>query len=134
MGSSRKKCRILLTVSGVALTGLALVLARPLSAIFVGYDEALLEMTVRGFVIYSLSFLVTGFNIYGSAFFTALNNGPVSAAISFLRTLVFQIIAVFLLPLIWGLDGIWFAVLAAEGAALAVTCWFFVRLKSRYHY
>jgi len=129
-----RKSLVILALSALIMTGLGISLAGPLSGIFVGYDAGLLAMTRRAMTIYSLSFLVTGFNIYGSAFFTALNNGPVSAAISFLRTLVFQIIAVFLLPLIWGLDGIWFAVLAAEGAALAVTCWFFVRLKSRYHY
>jgi len=129
-----RKSLVILALSALIMTGLGISLAGPLSGIFVGYDAGLLAMTRRAMTIYSLSFLVTGFNIYGSAFFTALNNGPVSAAISFLRTLVFQIIAVFLLPLVWGLDGIWFAVLAAEGAALAVTCWFFVRLKSRYHY
>ena len=129
-----RKSLVILALSSLLMTGLGVGLAGPLSSIFVGYDAGLLAMTRRAMTIYSLSFLVTGFNIYGSAFFTALNNGPVSAAISFLRTLVFQIIAVFLLPLIWGLDGIWFAVLAAEGAALAVSSWFFVRLKSRYHY
>ena len=85
-------------------------------------------------MIYSISFLLMGFNVWGSAFFTALNNGPVSAAISFLRTLVFQIAAVFLLPIILGIDGIWFAVNAAEGAALIVTLVFMIKLRSRYKY
>lgn len=109
-------------------------LAEPLAGIFVGYDAALQEMTVRGFIIYSVSFLFCGFNIFGSSLFTALNNGLVSAVISFLRTLVCQIAAVFLLPMILGLDGIWWSVVAAEAAALVLTVFCFVKFKNRYHY
>lgn len=128
------KSFVILAVSSVVMTGAAILLAKPLSAIFVGYDKALMEMTVRGFAIYSLSFLLCGFNIFGSSMFTALNNGLISALISFLRTLVFQIAAVLLLPLVWGLDGIWFSVAAAELAALLLTTVFFLFNSKRYQY
>lgn len=124
----------ILCVMAVVLTGLAELLALPLSSIFVGYDEALLAMTTRAFQIYSLSFLVCGFNIFGSSFFTALNNGLISAAISFLRALVFQVAAVMLLPLVFGLDGIWFSILVAEGASLTLTVFCLVKYRKRYHY
>jgi len=113
---------------------MAELLASPLAKVFVGYDARLLEMTIWGFRIFSISFLFTGLNIFGSAFFTALNNGLVSALISFLRTLVFQILAVFLLPMVLGLDGIWSAIVVAEVLALIVTIAFFVMKKKQYHY
>lgn len=91
-------------------------------------------MTSHGFRIYALFFLICGFNIWASSFFTALNNGLISAAISFLRTLVFQCGCVMILPRLMGLDGIWSAVLAAEMMALTVTTIFLVKNKSRYHY
>ena len=112
----------------------AFLLARPLSRIFVGYDAVLLEMTVRGFLVYALSFLLCGFNIFGSSLFTALNNGLISAVISFVRTLICQIAAVMLLPLILGLDGIWWAIVVSEGVALVLTVFCFVKFKGRYHY
>jgi len=124
----------LLGAAGVILIVLGVALARPLASIFVGYDEELLEMTVRAFAIYSLSFLVMGVNIFGSSFFTALNNGLVSALISFLRTLLFQMAAVLILPELIGLDGIWLAVVAAEVLALSVTIAFFVKMRARYKY
>ena len=130
-----RKSMILMFAAGLVMLLLGEVLAGPLSGIFVGYDEALLALTTRGFKLYALSFLLMGFNIFGSAFFTSLSNGPVSAAISFLRTLLFQVAAIFLLPLILpGADGVWLAVVAAEALALAVTVFFFVKLKNRYHY
>jgi len=132
-GLLKRSLILLVSFSGV-LTGGALVLARPLSSIFVSYDADLLEMTVRGFRIYSLSFLVCGFNIYGSSFFTALNNGLISAVISFLRTLVCQSAAVLLMPLMLGLDGIWWSILAAEGIALVLTVCFMAKNRKRYHY
>ena len=91
-------------------------------------------MTVRGFVVYSLSFLLCGFNIFGSSLFTALNNGLISAVISFVRTLVCQIAAVLLLPLIFGLDGIWWAIVVSEAVALVLTVFCFFRFRNRYHY
>ena len=91
-------------------------------------------MTNHGFRLYALSFLASGFSIFGSAFFTALSNGAVSAAISFLRTLVFQIIVVMILPIFLGIDGIWLAIVVAEAMALIVTIVFFVIKKEKYHY
>lgn len=118
----------------VALTALAMLVARPLTGIFVAYDPALHDMTHRGFMIYTLSFLLCGFNIFGSSFFTALGNGGVSAAISFLRTLLFQLAMIFLLPALFGLDGVWAANVAAEALALAVTVFFILRYRKRYGY
>jgi len=129
-----RKSLIIIGVFAVAMTAAALLLARPLSKIFVGYDPELMEMTVRGFVIYSLSFLLCGFNIFGSSLFTALNNGLISAVISFVRTLICQIAAVLLLPLILGLDGIWWAIVVSEAVALFLTVFCFVKFKERYHY
>lgn len=119
---------------GVLLMLLAFVLSGPLAQFFVGYDTELLAMTRHGLRLYALAFLVSGFNIYGSAFFTALNNGLVSAVISFLRTLVFQMAAVLILPMLLGINGIWLAVLVAELLALGVTLQFFIRKKKVYHY
>jgi len=113
----------------VVLTGVAMGLAGPLASIFVSYDVALMDMTRRAFLFYSISFLMTGVNIFGSAFFTALNDGLVSAAISFLRTLVFQTAAVFILPLFLELDGVWLSIVAAEGLALCVTAFCFMRFR-----
>lgn len=109
-------------------------LAKPLALLFVSYDASLLEMTIHAFRIFSFSFLFSGFAIFGSSFFTALNDGPVSAAISFLRTLLFQIAAVLLFPLIWKLDGIWFSIVAAEVMAVLVTLVFLKLKNGKYHY
>lgn len=119
---------------GGLLMLLAFALSGPLAQFFVGYDAELLAMTSHGLRLYALAFLVSGFNIYGSAFFTALNNGLVSAVISFLRTLVFQMAAVLILPRLLGLNGIWLAILVAELMALGVTLQFFIRKKKVYHY
>ena len=129
-----KKCLTLLAGFAVVLTLTAELIARPLAGIFVGYDPVLHDMTTRGFRIYILSFLLSGFNIFGSSFFTALNNGLISALISFLRTLVFQIGAVLLLPLVFELDGIWWSVVAAELGSLALTAFFMLKYRKRYHY
>ncbi len=110
------------------------VLAYPLSVFFVGYDEALLALTLEGFKIYSFSFLFAGVAIFSSAFFTALNNGFVSAAISFLRTCLFQIASVLLLPLILGINGIWLSIVTAEMLAFVVAMLFLAGNKKRYHY
>ena len=113
----------------LAMFAAALGLAQPLSRLFVGYDQALYELTVRAFGIFAFSFLFTGFAIFGSAFFTALNNGLISALISFLRTLLFQMAAVLLLPLIWQVDGIWAATVAAEFMAALVAAAFLWRCR-----
>ncbi len=119
---------------GLLLTLLAELLNGPLVRIFAGYDAELFAITSHGFRLYALAFLLMGLNIWGSAFFTALNNGTVSAIISFLRSLVFQTAAVFLLPLLIGIDGIWLAIVAAELLAAVLTGCFFAAKRKRYHY
>ncbi|MFR8237959.1 MAG: MATE family efflux transporter [Dorea sp.] len=129
-----KKSFVLVGVFAVIMFAAALALARPLSFLFVGYDEELLELTVHAFSIFSFSFLFSGFAIFGSSFFTALNDGVTSAAISFLRTLLFQIAAVLIFPLLWGVDGIWISVVAAEVMAVIVTAFFLQIKRKKYHY
>lgn len=129
----KKSCVIIAIISAL-MVALGEVLARPLSLIFVSYDPELLCMTIRGFAIFSLSYIFTGFAILGSSFFTALNNGLVSAIISFLRTLVFQIAAVIILPIFWGIDGIWVSVIVAEAAAVLVAVIFLFALRKKYNY
>ena len=110
------------------------VLAMPMSRLYAGYDPALLEMTVNGFYIFAWSFLFAGFAIFFSGFFTALNDGLTSAVISFLRTLVLQIAAVMLLPLIWDIDGIWWSVVVAEVMAVLVGILFLIAKRKKYQY
>lgn len=129
-----RKSFTLVGVTGVAMVALSQLLAAPLVNVFVGYDPELVAMTLHGFRIYALAFLVCGFNIYGSAFFTALNNGKVSALISFMRTLVFETSTVMLLPLAWGIDGVWSAIIVAEACALVLTTFFLVYLRKPYGY
>ena len=129
-----RKSLMIIGVMSVAMTLVATVLSGTLAGIFVGYDAQLYAMTKRAFGIYALSFMASGISIYGSSHFTALNNGLISAAISFLRALVFQTAAVLLLPLVWGLDGIWFSILVAEGISALLTVGCFVAFRRRYHY
>lgn len=131
-----KKSILIMLVVGITLTFLSEVFAYPLSAIFVGYDKALLNMTTNGMRIFCLSFIMMGINIFGSAFFTALNNGLISAVIAFVRTLVFQLIAVFTLPLIFNkpIDGIWFSVVVGELASMLLTVLFFITKRKKYKY
>ena len=109
-------------------------LARPMAAIFVGYDQGLLEMTTNCFRISVTTYLLTGFNIFASSFFTALNNGKISAAISFLRTFVFKLSAVLLLPLLPGLNGIWWAEVTAEVASFLISFAFLAANRRQYQY
>lgn len=129
-----RKSTMLILLSSVGMFVVAEFMSGLLAAAFVGYDLGLLAMTVRAFRIYAFSFLFSGAAIFGSAFFTALNDGLTSALISFLRTLVFQVAAVLLMPLIWQLDGIWFSIVAAEVMAVAVTVVFLVRKRRRFRY
>ena len=129
-----RKCLVILGVFSGLMVLTAELLADPLSGIFVSYDPALMEMTARGLMIYALSFLFIGFNMFSSSMFTALNNGLVSAVLSFARALVCQVAAIMVLPALWGLDGIWWANTAAEVAALAVTVFCFVKYRKRYQY
>ena len=120
--------------AGAAMMVLAQLLAEPLARMFVGYDAGLLEMTTHAFRLFAFSFLLAGVNIFASAFFTALNNGVVSAAISFLRTLVFQLLSVLLLPVFFGLDGIWWAITVAEVCACLISLGFLAAKRKAYHY
>lgn len=129
-----KKSLIMIGVFGVTMVIAAEVLAVPLAGLFVGYDQELMKMTVFGFRIFSLSFIFMGFAIFASSFFTALNDGLTSALISFLRTLVFQVAAVMLLPLIWGIDGVWYSIVVAEIMAVIFSAIFLVIKRKKYHY
>lgn len=129
-----KKSVLLLSISSVAMLLAGELLALPLSKLFVGDNPYLLQMTLRGFRIFSFSFLFAGFAIFGSSFFTALNDGLTSAIISFLRTLIFQTAAVLLLPLIWQLDGIWVSIIVAELMAVVVTVIFLIAKRKKYRY
>lgn len=129
-----KKSVRIIAVFAIVMLVLAIVLAYPLASIFVSYDAALMELTVHAFMIFSFSFLFAGFSIFGSSFFTALNNGLISAAISFLRTLVFQIAAVLILPLIFDIDGIWYSIVVAEVVSVIVTVIFLLAKRKKYGY
>ena len=129
-----KKSTRAIICCGIVLVCLAELLAVPLATIFVGYDKTLFEMTYQGFRICAMSFLICGMNIFGSSFFTALNNGPLSALISFLRTLVFQVSIILTLPLLLGLTGIWLSGITAEILTLAVTVTCLVLNRKKYHY
>ena len=130
------KSSALILASSAVMTALSFSFAQPLSAIFVGYDKELLDMTVNGFRLYSISFLFCGMNIFGSAFFTALNNGVISAVISFLRTFLFQAVGVLVLPSLFsdGINGIWVSIIVAEGLAIALTFALLVINRKKYGY
>lgn len=134
MQSLFRKSVVIVAVSGVAMFALTRVLAAPLARIFVGYDPSITALTVHALLIYALALLIMGFNMYGSALFTALGNGVVSAIISFVRTLIFEVGAVFLLPLVFGAEGIWYSVSVAELAALVLTSAFIFKKAPKYGY
>lgn len=129
-----KKSLIIVAAVAVCMFVAGELLSWPLAKIFVGYDAELMDMTVNAFYIFSFSFLFFGFSVFGSSFFTALGDGLTSAAIAFLRTLVFQIAAVMLLPLIFGLNGIWASIVAAEIVSVAVTAVFLAIKRKKYGY
>ena len=129
-----KKSTLIMVGIGSIMVLTAEIFAVPLAKIFVGYDVDLLNMTVHALRISSLAFLITGFNIFASSFFTALNNGGVSAAISFLRTFIFKFVTVLILPLIVGLDGIWWADVSAELFAFLLSSIFLITQRKKYHY
>lgn len=129
----KKSVRLMLG-TGVVMLGLAQLLAAPLAHVFVGYDQELFKMTVHAFRLFSFMFLFSGFNIFTSSFFTALNNGAISAAVSFLRTLVFQMAAVLILPVFFKLDGVWISVAFAEICAFVISIIFLVAKRKKYQY
>ena len=129
-----KKSMVMTGSFAIAMCIAGETLGKPLSVLFVGYDKNLLDMTIGAFTIFSISFLFSGFTIFGSSFFTALNDGLTSALISFLRTLVFQIAAVLIFPIFWGVDGIWWSIVAAEVMAVTVTAALLQGKRKKYHY
>ena len=132
--SVRKKSVTLILIFAVCMFAAAELMAGSVSRLFVGYDLGLLDMTKRAFRISSLSFLFSGFCMFGSSFFTALNNGFISAFIAFARTIVFQIAAVLIFPIIWGIDGIWISIAAAEMLTLAVVVVLLIMKQKEYRY
>ena len=129
-----KKSFVVIGILGVTLFGIAFASSGILSQIFVGYDKELFELTKHAFRIYALSFLFNGFNIFASAFFTALNNGLVSAILSFLRMFLFQVVCVFALPALFGIEGIWFSVSVAELLCLFVSVAFVIKNRKKSNY
>ena len=129
-----KKSMVVISIFAVSMFILAEVLASPLSHTFVGYDADLTKLTLKGFLIFSFSFLFAGYAIFISAFFTALNDGLTSAIISFLRSMVFQIINVIVLPVFWGINGIWISVIVAEFMAVLLSVMFLIIKKKKYNY
>ena len=129
-----RKSLLLMFAAGLVMTALAELSAQWIAGIFVGYDADLLQLTIHALQLYSLSYLLSWFPVFVSAFFTALNNGLVSALISFVRTLVFESAMVLLLPVLWGLNGIWLAVVFAEALSLLLSLFFLLRCNRSYHY
>ncbi len=132
-GLFKKSLRIIFSFMIILVT-LSEIFTEPICAIFVGYDKTLLSMTTEAFRIYSISYIFMGFNIFGSSLFTALNNGAISALISFMRTLFFEVVSVLVLPLIFAIDGVWSAVICAEAFCLIVTITCILKFRKRYHY
>ena len=130
----RRKSIRLNAIAGVCMVSVSQLIAPTLVRIFVGYDAELSAMSVHALRIFSIAYLVIGFNIFASSFFTALNNGGVSAAISFLRTFIFKLSAVLLLPLAFGLDGIWWASICAEIIAFCISAAFLIAKRKKYNY
>ena len=129
-----RKSLIIVSIVGIAMLLFSIVLASPLSKLFTNGDINLQELTMRAITIFSLCYIFTGFSMFGSTFFTGLNNGLISALISFCRTLVFQLAAVFILPLIWQVDGIWASIVVAEFFSMVMTLSFIFLLRKRYGY
>ncbi len=129
-----KKSLVIIGIVGLSMILIAEVFAGPLSGIFVGYDGELMELTVSGFRIFALAVCFVGYAIFASGFCTALNDGVTSALISFLRTLVFQIAAILILPHFWEIDGIWISIVVAELMAVIVSAVFIIAKRKKYHY
>lgn len=129
-----KKSLVLLGSASLVMFGLSEALAKPLSLVFSGGDMVLFDMTHQGFKIYAFSFLMSGIAIFGSAFFTALNNGLISGTQSFLRTIFYQVATVLIFPVLWDIDGIWYSIVASEGLAMLTAIMFFITMRKKYNY
>ena len=124
----------IMSILGITMMVLAQMLASPLAKVFVGYDKELFDMTVHGFRLFSFYFILAGINIYSSSFFTALNNGIISAIISFSRTLGFETLSVIILPIFFKLDGVWMAITVAEICAFVISMSFLISKREKYNY
>lgn len=129
-----RKSVVILTITNIIMFVMAEVLTVPMAKIFVGYNQALNELTVRGMRIYSIAFLMMGFNVFASAFFTALSNGKISAIISVTRTLILQLVMIYVMPILLDVDGLWAVVIAVEGMSLIVTGYYIVKNRKNYGY
>lgn len=129
-----KKSVIVVGLFSTSIFTLSELLAYPIAKVYVGYDEELMRITTQGFFVYSFAFLFMGMAVFVSSFFTALNNGTVSAMVAFLRTLVFETTAIILLPIVFGVDGIWGSIVLAELMAAVVGAGFIYRMRRRYCY
>lgn len=129
-----KKSLLIILIANLLMTGIAELSATVLVKLFVGYDAALYALTVKGMQIYGIAFLVLGFNIFASSFFTALNNGVVSGILSVCRTLIFQLVMIYLLPYLFGTDGLWAVVIAVEGFGFLLSVIFLLGNRKKYGY
>lgn len=129
-----RKSLLIIGVMSLSMFGLGELFARPLTLLFVRQDASFLSLSLHAFRVYSFGFLFAGLAIYGSGFFTALNNGRISALISFLRTLVFQVAAILVFPLLWQVEGIWLSTVAAELLAFLITAFFLILFRKKYGY
>ena len=129
-----RKSVVILTITNITMFVMAEVLTVPMAKIFVGYNQSLNELTVCGMRIYSVAFLVMGFNVFASAFFTALSNGKISAIISVTRTLILQLIMIYVMPILFDVDGLWAVVIAVEGVSLIVTVYYILKNRKKYGY
>lgn len=129
-----RKSVVILTITNITMFVIAEVLTVPMAKIFVEYNQALNELTVRGMRIYSIAFLMMGFNVFASAFFTALSNGKISAIISVTRTLILQLVMIYVMPILLDVDGLWAVVIAVEGMSLIVTGYYIVKNRKNYGY
>ena len=129
-----KKSLTLIFSGSILMFLISELLAKPISALFVGYDAGLMEMTLRGFLMFSFNFIFAGFSIFSASFFTALNNGFLSALLSFLRTFFFQILFILVLPVLWGVDGIWLALVGAELCAAVTGAIALIARQHKYQY
>ena len=129
-----KKSMLLNGATGLVMTAASILFAKPVTAIFVGYDPELFALTSQGFLVYSLRYLFSSIVIFGSGFFTALGDGLTSAVISFLRAIVFQVASILLLPVLFGVDGIWLVGITAETLAVTVAAFFFWAKRDQFHY
>ncbi len=129
-----KKSLIAMGIFSLIMAASSFLLSEPIASLYVGYDKELMKLTTRAFLIFSPSFLFMGYNMFASSFFTALNNGAVSAVLSFNRTFFVQIITVLLMPYFWGIDGVWWSIAVSEFSALLVSVFFWIKMKNKYQY